>query len=165
MDSQLRPLGLVYTAVGGILLTIGMNGIQGAGTELLDWIKPVLLIGFGLQCGHLGTRFGGMNWLPQLLLIGLMFLWGAFRAHDSFDRWFGFWMGGMFALSAGVAIIATVFAHGLGHALLQPTGKVIVVAGRGRRTFTAASMAEAIREASEPQQGTDSPPEDPAKLT
>jgi hypothetical protein len=121
MDAELRPLGLAYTVVGSVVLSIGIGRIQGAGSEVMDWVEPALLIGLGLVCVQLGTRFGGMNWLLQFLLIGLMFLWGAFHAHDSFDRWFGFWMGGIFTLSAGVSIIGAMLTHGLRSALTRPS--------------------------------------------
>ncbi len=164
MDSQLRPLGLAYTVAGSLLLSIGISRIQGA-VELLDWIQPALLIGVGALLGHLGTRFGGMNWLPQFLLIGLMFLWGGLHAHDSFDRWFGLWMGAMFTLSAGVSIVAAIFGRGLRSALLDTSSAVIVVPGHAPAAFSAGALAEAIREAAEAQQGTDPPVEDQSKLT
>lgn len=164
MDSQLRPLGLAYTVTGSILLSIGISRIQGA-AELLDWIQPALLIGVGALLGHLGTRFGGMNWLPQFLLIGLMFLWGGLHSHDSFDRWFGLWMGAMFTLSAGVNIVAAIFGRGLRSALLDQSRAVVVVPGHAPTAFAAGPLADAIRETTEAQQGTDPSAENPSELT
>ena len=164
MDSELRPLGLAYTVVGSIVLSVGITRIQGA-TGALDWIEPALLIGVGVLLGHLGTRFGGMNWLPQFLLIGLMFLWGGLHAHDSFDRWFGLWMGVIFTLSGAANLLTAALTRGLRSAMLDPTGRVIITPGRGRVAYWPQARAGAIREAEETQEGSDPPPTDPSRLT
>ena len=156
-DLQLRPLGIAYTLAGNILFAVGIGRlaeVDGA----FDWIQPALFMGVGLLLANLATRFGGGNWLVQFLFIGVNFLWGAFHAHDSFDRWFGLGMGLTFSISGGLSILMAIWAHGLRTALTQRPGAVILAPGRRPVAFSADALADAIRDAERSQgRGVESP--------